>query len=116
MAEVETAGLTEEERAAAKAYLKPPEGDDDLVIACVLGAREYLGKAGVSLPPAGTGRRALYDLVCHARALSAYDNRNPVITGTIVSQNPVLREMLTQLKLTEPPADMFKLDAGKGAR
>lgn len=91
------------ELAAAKAYMRVEgDADDAIVTACVLAAREYLAGAGVALPAPDTPRRALYDLVCHAMALSMYDQRDPVITGTIVAENPQLRRMLTQLKLTEP--------------
>ena len=103
MVETGKAALPDEELRLAKAYLRV-EGDDDdaLVSSLVLAAREYVAQAGVSLPEAGTPRRAQYDLVCHAMALSSYDLRDPVITGTIVSENPQLRRSLTQLKLTEP--------------
>lgn len=95
--------LTAEELEAAKGYLRVEGKEDDAVVtACVLAAREYLAGAGVALPPAGSARRALYDLACHAMALSSYDQRDPVITGTIVAENPQLRRIVVQLKLTEP--------------
>lgn len=93
--------LNAKELAAAKAYMRVDD-DDAVVTDCVIGARDYLADAGVCLPEAGTGRRGKYDLVCHAMALAAYDQRNPVITGTIVSENPQLRRMLRQLMGTEP--------------
>lgn len=92
-----------EEMEKAKAYMRVEGDDDDMLVAdCVLAARGYLTDAGVSTPEQGSQRRAQYDLVCHAMALSSYDLRDPVITGTIVSENPQIRRMLTQLKLTEP--------------
>ena len=94
--------LYPEELAAARAYIRPDEEDDSAVIAAVLAARSYLEAAGVALPPAGGKRRALYDLVCHSLALSVYDRRDPIIPGAVVSENPVLRSMLTQLRLTQP--------------
>lgn len=95
--------LPDEELKAAKAYMRvESDADDGVVTACVLAAREYLAQAGCSLPGLESTRRPLYDLVCHAMALSSYDQRDPVITGTIVAENPQLRRMLTQLKLTEP--------------
>lgn len=98
------------ELAAAKRYMRvDDQEDDEMVTALVLAARGYLARAGVSLPAPECDRRAQYDLVCHAMALSGYDQRDPVITGTIVSENPQLRRMLTQLKLTEP---VSKLDTG----
>ncbi|HWS43300.1 MAG TPA: head-tail connector protein [Pseudoflavonifractor sp.] len=93
--------LTSDELSAAKAYLRA-EDDDDVVTACVLAAREYLDQAGISTPGLKSSRRPLYDLVCHAMALGSYDLRDPVITGTIVAENPQLKRMIVQLKLTEP--------------
>lgn len=96
------AGLTAEELAAAKAYLRVEgEEDDAVVTACVLAAREYLAGAGVALPPAEHPRRALYNLAAHAIALGSYDLRDPVLTGS-VAENPQLRRTVVQLKLTEP--------------
>lgn len=102
--------LSHEELEAAKRYCRVDDPAEEYVLTqCVLAAREYLAGAGVSLPAWGTSRRALYDLVCHSLALSAFDRRDPVITGS-VSDNPVLRRSLNQLKLTEPPVS--KLDTG----
>lgn len=107
--------LTAAELEAAKRYLRVEgDADDAVVSTCVLAARAYLDRAGVALPSVGTGRRALYDLVCHAMALSMYDQRDPVITGTIVSENPQLRRLLVQLKLTEPPVSKFDTGDGGG--
>lgn len=95
--------LTAEELDAAKEYMLVDGGEQDArVTRAVLGARVYLDGAGVSLPEAESPRRALYDLVCHSLALSVYDLPEPVITGTIVAENFMLRRMLNQLKLTEP--------------
>ena len=69
---------------------------------CVLAARTYLAQAGVSLPGLESPRRPLYDLVCHALALGSYDLRDPIVSGTIVTENPQLRRALNQLKFTEP--------------
>lgn len=109
--------LSPAELDAAKAYLRI-EGDeeDQAVTAAVLAAREYLSGAGVSLPSTGGSRRALYDLVCHSLALSTYDRRDPVITGTIVDENPVLRRMLNQLKLTEPAVSNLDTNHGEGGK
>lgn len=99
--------LDREELEAAKAYMRVDDDADDLVVTqCVLAARTYLKEAGISLPASETPRRASYDLVCHAMALSLYDRRELTAQGT-VSENPVLRGMLNQLKLTEP---VSKLD------
>lgn len=100
---VSAALLSKEELTAAKRYMRVEGDEDDSVVsACVLAAREYLAQAGCSLPGLERPRRPLYDLVCHAMALSSYELRDPVITGSTVAENPQLRRMLTQLKLTEP--------------
>lgn len=96
--------LYPEELAAAKAYMRV-EDDDAMVMACVLAARAYLeGACGVSLPPVGTPRRAIYDIVCHALAADAYDRRGTAIAGTSVEENPVFSHLKNHLKMTEPPA------------
>lgn len=104
--------LTQTEICAARAFMRLDESEesDEVVCAFVEGARAYLAGAGVSLPEEDTPRRRLYDLVCHSLALSAYDKRDPVITGTIVTQNPMLRSFLTQLKLTEPSVSNLDTD------
>lgn len=107
--------LSQEELEAAKAYMRV-DGDEDnaVVTQCVIAARAYLTGAGVSLPAPDTQRRSLYDLVCHVLALEAYDRRVMTITGTIVANNPVMRQMLNQLKLTEPPVSKLGTGAGDG--
>lgn len=100
--------LSREELEAAKGYMRVEGEDDDLVVmSCLQAARAYMEEAGISLPASGTPRRASYDLVCHAMALSLYDRRETTTSET-VHDNPVLRGMLTQMKLTEP--DRSKLD------
>lgn len=95
--------LTAEELAAAKAYMRIDTDDEDgVVTTCVLAAQAYLEGAGVPKPDADHPKRSIYDIVCHALALSVYDGRDPVIKGAVVADNPVLRQMLTQLKLTTP--------------
>lgn len=102
--------VTREDLAAAKLYMRVDGDEDDLVVSmCLTAARAYMTDAGVSLPEAGTTRRALYDIVCHAQALSLYDRRDPTIVGGSVNDNPVLRRLLTQLKQTEP---VSKSDTG----
>lgn len=111
MTGVDAVPLYPEELAQAKAYMRLTGAEDDsLVISCVNAARAYLREAGVALPAYNTPRRALYDTVCHSLALSVYDRRETVLTGSAVAQNPVLRGMLNQLKLTEEPVS--NLDTG----
>lgn len=93
--------LTPEELAAAKRYMRvDTDADDALVTQCVLAARDYLSKAGVTIPEEGKPRRALYDMACHAIALSTYDQRELTVAGTL-TENPSLRRIINQLKLTE---------------
>lgn len=104
--------LSQEELAAAKAYMKVDGDDDDAVVTqCVIAARDYMTTAGVALPPSGTLRRASYDICAHRIALDDYDER----MGTAherAEENPAFRRRLNQLKLTEPPVS--KSDTGGG--
>lgn len=99
MAGKEDWALYPEELAAAKSYLRV-EGDEEdaLVTGLVLSARSYLAGAGVSLPPAGSPRRCLYDLCVHALTLAYYERRE---TAGGAPENLNLRMILNQLKLTE---------------
>ena len=65
-------------------------------------AVSYMEQAGIREPKEGTPRRAQYDLCICALVLDGYDRRGAQTEGS-VSDNPVLRRMLTQLKLTELP-------------
>lgn len=102
--------LSQEELAAAKAYMKVDGDDDDAVVTqCVIAARDYMTTAGVALPPSGTLRRASYDICAHRMALDDYDER----MGTAherAEENPAFRRRLNQLKLSEPQGS--KLDTG----
>ena len=97
--------LTPERKAALLAYcridaLEP--GEDTLMETLYSAAVAYMDQAGVSEPKEGTPRRAQYDLAVNYLVLNAYDQRDTVITGTIVADNPAFRRLLNQLKLTEP--------------
>ena len=65
----------------------------------------YLEGAGVSLPEAGSHRRAQYDQVVDAMVLDAWDNRGSQALVNPPVANPAFRELLNQLKLTEPVPD-----------
>lgn len=54
-----------------------------------------------------TARRAQYDLCINALVLDGYDRRGMTDASASVGDNPALRRILTQLKLTEP---VFNLD------
>ena len=81
------------------------DGDELLLQGLYDAAVSYLEQAGISEPAEGTLRRAQYDLCVNYLVLDGYDRREVTITGTIVSENPAFRRMLTQLKLTEPVSE-----------
>lgn len=103
--------LTPEELAAAKAYMKVDDDNDDVVVTqCVIAAREYMKGAGIALPPSGMPRRASYDICAHRMALDDYDERLGIVHAK-AEENPAFRRRLNQLKLTEPVSN---LDTGSG--
>ena len=77
------------------------EGEELLLQGLYEAAVSYMEQAGVSEPEAGTPRRAQYDLCINALVLDSYDRRGVQTEGS-VSDNPQLRRMIVQLKLTEP--------------
>ena len=77
------------------------EGEVLLLQGLYEAAVSYMEQAGVSEPEAGTPRRAQYDLCINALVLDGYDRRGVQTEGS-VSDNPQLRRMIVQLKLTEP--------------
>lgn len=97
--------LTDERRAALLAYCRIDEldaGEAALLESLYGAAVAYMEQAGVSEPAEGTPRRAQYDLAVNYLVLNSYDQRDPIVTGTIVADNPAFRRVLNQLKLTEP--------------
>ena len=99
--------LTEERKAALLAYCKLTELADDpeveaLIPAFYEAAVGYMEGAGITEPAADTARRCQYDLCVNAMVLDAYDRRGAQTEGS-VGDNPMLRRMITQLKLTEVP-------------
>ena len=98
--------LTDTRRSALLAYCKLTELADDpevqlLIPAFYAAAVSYMEDAGVSLPAEDTPRRAQYDLCVNFMVLNSYDNRKSTASGAEISTNPVFRQMLNQLKLTE---------------
>ena len=77
------------------------DGEELLLQGLYEAAVSYMEQAGVSEPEAGTPRRAQYDLCINALVLDGYDRRGVQTEGS-VSDNPQLRRMIVQLKLTEP--------------
>ena len=97
--------LTAKRKAALLAYCRIDEldaGEAALLESLYGAAVAYMEQAGVSEPAEGTPRRAQYDLAVNYLVLNAYDQRDTVIPGTIVADNPAFRRHLNQLKLTEP--------------
>lgn len=78
------------------------DGDENLLKDAYYLAVSYMEEAGIWEPPERTARRAKYDQCVNYLVLDGYDRRDVTITGTIVSDNPMFRRILTQLKLTEP--------------
>lgn len=103
--------LSEERMASLLAYCKLTELADDpevleLIPVIYASAVEYMAGAGVS-EPAEEGRKASFDLLVNRLVLDAWDKRSIVVTGTAISENPAFRQMLNQLKLTEPGGSYF---------
>lgn len=99
--------LTEERKVSLLAYCKLLDMADDPEVQILIpifydAAVDYLADAGVSEPENGTTRRGKYELCVNRMVLDAWDRRDTTVTGTIVTENPVFRRMLNQLKLTEP--------------
>ena len=103
--------LTDERKAALMAYCRIDNleaGEESLLQGLYDAAVSYMEGAGISEPAEGTPRRCQYDLCVNAMVLDAYDRRGAQTEGN-VGDNPMLRRMITQLKLTEP---VSKLDTG----
>ena len=77
------------------------EGEELLLQELYNAAVSYMEQAGVSEPKEDTPRRAQYDLCINALVLDGYDRRGAQVEGS-VSDNPQLRRIIVQLKLTEP--------------
>lgn len=77
------------------------EEGEELLQGLYNAAVSYMEQAGVSEPKEYTPRRAQYDLCINALVLDGYDRRGAQVEGS-VSDNPQLRRMIVQLKLTEP--------------
>ena len=80
------------------------DGEDLLLQGLYDAAVSYMEQAEISEPKEETPRRAQYDLCICALVLDGYDRRGAQTDGS-VSDNPTLRRMLTQLKLTEPVSE-----------
>lgn len=101
------AAAYEERKAGLLAYCRidtPDETEDALLKTCYAAAVGYMTSAGVAEPEADTDRRGQYDLCVNYLVLDSYDRRDQTITGTIVASNQAFRQLIVQLKLTEPAA------------
>lgn len=109
------AELKNERKAELLAYCRVDALDDDalLIPGFYSASVGYMTAAGVSIPPEGTDRRALYDQCINYLVLDKYERRNMTITGTIVAENPEFVRMKNQLKLTEPAPEPVP-DLGTG--
>ena len=97
--------MTDARLAEVMAYCRIETEDPmelQLVRSLACAAESYLTQAGVSLPGEGTVRRCQYDLLVNAMVLDGYDNRGSQSVGVTLSENPVFRRMLNQMKLSEP--------------
>lgn len=99
--------LTETRKARLLAYCKLTELQDDpevqtLIPVLYANAVGYLESAGISSPPEGSTRSAQWELCLWYLVLDAWERRDRTITGTIVAANPAFRNLINQLKLTEP--------------
>lgn len=97
------AELTEARKAELLAYCRIDALEEDTLLlpGYYFASVEYMAGAGVSIPPDGTGRRALYDLCINYLVLDKYERRSATITGAVV-ENPEFVRIKNQLKLTEP--------------
>lgn len=99
--------LSEERLAGLLAYCRLAELADDPEVAALIpvlyeAAVGYMANAGVSQPAAGTPRAAQYDLCVDRLVLDAWERREVTITGTTAAENLAFRQLINQLKWTEP--------------
>lgn len=103
--------LSEKRMTSLLAYCKLTELADDpevqeLIPVIYASAVEYMAGAGVS-EPTEEGRKASFDLLVNRLVLDAWDRRSIFVTGAAISENPAFRQILNQLKLTEPGGSYF---------
>ncbi len=96
--------LTDKRRKTLLAYCRIDtldEWEEVLLASMYDGAVAYMTQAGVAEPPEGTPRRGQYDLLVNALVLDAWDRRALTFDRSGVTDNPMFRRMLNQMKLTE---------------
>lgn len=99
--------LTESRMASLLSYCHLTELADDpevqaLIPALYDAAVGYMANAGVAVPDSGTARAAQYDLCVNYLVLDAWERREVSMVATVVADNPAFRQLINQLKLTEP--------------
>lgn len=95
--------LTEARRAELIAYLREDSlspADSILLEQLYQSAVAYLVAGGVR-EPTEPGRKASYDLCVNYMVADVWDRRSRTFMGA-VTENPVFRSLLNQLKLSEP--------------
>lgn len=110
--------LAPERLMALLAYCKLMELEGDPEVQSLIplffsAAVSYMAQAGISEPEEGSPRRAQYDLCVNRMVLDSWERRDAAITSTVVTDNPAFRQMINQLKLTEP-RDVSNLDTSGG--
>lgn len=107
--------LSEERRSSLMAYCRLDqleEAEAVLLEGLYNAAVGYMTQAGISEPPEGTPRRAMYDLCVNALVLHDWDNRDTDVSGGAISDNMAFRRRLNQLQLTEPVSNLDTGDEG----
>ena len=110
--------LTDERYTSLLAYCKLMELEGDPEVQSLIplffsAAVSYMAQAGISQLAEGSPRRAQYDLCVNRMVLDSWERRDAAITSTVVTDNPAFRQMINQLKLTEP-RDVSNLDTSGG--
>lgn len=104
-------GIAPERLESLLAYCKLSELRDDpevmaLIRELYLYAVQYLAGAGVEQPEEGAPLTSVYDQCVNYLVLDAWERREATVVATVVTDNPVFRRMLVQLKQSQPGWDL----------
>lgn len=93
------------------AYCKLSELRDDpevmaLIRELYLYAVQYLAGAGVEQPEEDAPLTPLYNQCVNYLVLDAWERREAAVVATVVTDNPVFRRMMVQLKQSQPGWDL----------
>lgn len=99
-------GLTKKRLDSLLAYCKLSELADDPEVMALIpvlydSAVGYMTNAGINVPELGTTRAAQYDLCVNYLVLDAWGRRETAVVATVVTDNPMFRRLINQLKWTE---------------